>query len=95
MPRKGKQKQRFPKCNVSYRKRKQREGFLNRHDFAYARRDTVNQVGKITPNAIKNASGEIIIFLNSDVYQTPFRLLGDFCKKQLNKLKNTLVHVVL
>ena len=43
MPRKSTQKQRFPKYNASYRKRKQRGGFLNKHDFAYAERDTVNQ----------------------------------------------------
>ena len=42
-----------------YRKRTQKGGFLNRYDFAYAGRDTVNQVGKITPGLIKNASSEI------------------------------------
>ena len=26
-----------------------------------------------------------------DVYQTPFRLLGDFGKKQLTKLKNKIL----
>ena len=31
----------------------------NRHDFAYAGRDTVNQVGKIASGLIKNASSEI------------------------------------
>ena len=34
-------------------------GALNRYDFAYAGRDTVNQVGKIAPGLIKNASAEI------------------------------------
>ena len=34
-------------------------GALNRYDFAYAGRDTVNQVGKIAPGLIKNASTEI------------------------------------
>ena len=34
-------------------------GFLNRYDFAYAGRDTVNQVGKIAPGIINKASGEI------------------------------------
>ena len=29
--------------------RRQTGGFLNRYDFAYAGRDTVNQVGKIAP----------------------------------------------
>ena len=32
---------------------KQTGGFLSRYDFAYAGRDTVNQVGKIAPNIIK------------------------------------------
>ena len=39
--------------------RKQRDGFLNRYDFAYADRDSVNQVGKIAPGLIKNDSSEI------------------------------------
>ena len=34
-------------------------GFLNRYDLAYAGRDTVNQVGKIAPNIIKNATNDI------------------------------------
>ena len=33
--------------------------FLNRYDFAYAGRDTVNQLGKIAPGVIKIASGQI------------------------------------
>ena len=40
-------------------KRKQRGGFLNRFDFTYAVRDTVNQLGKIAPGLIKNAGSEI------------------------------------
>ena len=39
--------------------RRQIIGFLNRYDFAYAGRDTVNQVGKIAPGIINKASGEI------------------------------------
>ena len=42
-----------------YRKRTQSGGFLNRYDFAYAGRDTVNQAGKTAPGLIKNASWEI------------------------------------
>ena len=34
-------------------------GFSNRYDFAYAGRDTVNQVGKIAPDIINKAAGEI------------------------------------
>ena len=40
-------------------KKRQRGGFLNCYDFAYAGRDTVNQVGKITPKIINQATGEI------------------------------------
>ena len=42
-----------------YRKRTQSGGFLNRCDFAYIGRDTINQTGKIAPGLIKNASSEI------------------------------------
>ena len=36
----------------SRKKKRQTGGFLNRYDFAYAGRDTVNQVGKIAPKII-------------------------------------------
>ena len=39
--------------------KRQTGGFLNCYDFAYAGRDTVNQVDKIAPNTIKNASDNI------------------------------------
>ena len=41
------------------KRRKQTGGFLSRYDFAYAGRDTVNQVGKIALNIIKNATNPI------------------------------------
>ena len=50
-------KQRRPRRK--YQKRKQRSGFLNRYDFAYAIRSAVNQVGKIAPGLIYNASSKI------------------------------------
>ena len=34
-------------------------GFLNRFDFAYVGRDVVNQVGKVAPKMITQATGEI------------------------------------
>ena len=34
-------------------------GFLNRYDVAYAGRDVVNQVGKVAPKMITQATGEI------------------------------------
>ena len=110
-------RQRKNKPRQKYRKRTQRGGLLNRYDFAYAGRDTVNQVTKIAPGMIKNTGSKInnvaqqrlnqIISLGGkemervfpgilrvaieDVYQTPFRLLGNFRKKQLNKLKNKML----
>ena len=47
------------KSRRKYQKRTQRGGFLNWYDFAYTGRDTDNQVGKIAPGLIKNASSEI------------------------------------
>ena len=41
------------------KRRRQRGKFLNSYDFAYAGRDTVNQVGKIAPGIIKQATGQI------------------------------------
>ena len=38
---------------------RQTGGFLNRYDFAYAGRDVVNQAGKVAPNLINQATGEI------------------------------------
>ena len=111
-------RQRKSSSRQKYQKRTQRGGFLNRYDFAYAGRDTVNQVGKIAPGLIKNDSNEIsnvaqqrinqIISQGGkevqrvipkilrgaieDVYQIPFRLLGNFRKQQLNKLKSKILH---
>ena len=91
---------------------------MNRYEFAYAGRDTVNQAAKVAPGVIKNASNEInnaekqridqIISQDGkeiervlpkvlrgaikDVYQTPFRLLGNFGKHQLNKLKRKILN---
>ena len=39
--------------------RRQIGGFLNMYDFAYAGRDTINQVGKIAPEIINQATGQI------------------------------------
>ena len=41
------------------KRRRQTNGFFNRYDFAYAGRDTVNQLGKIAPGIINQATGEI------------------------------------
>ena len=98
------------------RNRRQPRGFLNRYDFAYAERDTVNQLGKIAPGIIKNASGQIdeiakkrieqiikqggaevqrvtakiIRGALEELYSTPFRMLGNFGEKQVQKIKRQL-----
>ena len=41
------------------RSRLQTGGFLNRYGFAYAGRDVVNQVGKVAPKMITQATAEI------------------------------------
>ena len=98
--------------NTGKRKRRisqrQTSGFLNLYDFAYAVRDTVNQVGKIASGIINKATSDINkiaqqridqairtegaeiervapkIFRGviEEVYNTPFRLLGNLGKKQ-------------
>ena len=103
---------------VYWKWKRQTGGFLNRYEFAYAGRDTVNQAAKVVPGVIKNASNEInnvekqridqIISQDGeeiervlpkvlrgaikDVYQTPFRLLGNSGKQQLNKLKRKILN---
>ena len=70
----------------NYRKKKQRGGFLNRYDFAYAGRDTVSQAGKelerIGPALIKKVVEEL--------YQTPFILLETAGKKKYNLIKKNV-----
>ena len=50
-------------------KKCQKGGFLNRNDFAYVGRDTVNQVGKTAPSIIKQATGKIDNIMQSRVNQ--------------------------
>ena len=45
--------------NTLKKKSRCQTGFLNRYDFAYTGRDTVNQVGKVAPKIIRQATGEI------------------------------------
>lgn len=52
------QRQKRVKKQTKYH-RKQRDRFSNRYDSAYVGRDTVNQMAKIVPGLIKNASSEI------------------------------------
>ena len=39
--------------------RRRIDSFLNRYDFSYAGRDTVNQAAKVAPSIIKDATNEI------------------------------------
>ena len=113
-----KRKRQKRKRRVISRKRKRQTGdFLNRYDFVYAGRDTVNQAAKVAPSIIQGATNDInniakqrldqIISQGGkeveyvlpkvlrgpieDVYQTPFRLLENFGKQQLNKLKRKIL----
>ena len=48
------------KIKVTCQKTKRQAGrFLNRYDFAYAGRDTVNQATEAAPNNIKSATNKI------------------------------------
>ena len=48
------------KRRVTYQNwKRQRGDFLNRHDFAYAGTDTVNQAAKVAPGIIKGATNDI------------------------------------
>ena len=55
-----KRKRQKRKRRVVYQKWKRQTGdFLNRYDFAYAGRDTVNQAAKVAPGIIKGATNGI------------------------------------
>ena len=58
------------KTGKSTLRRKQVGRFLNRYDFAYAGRDTVNQVGKITPGIINKATSDINKITQQRIDQT-------------------------
>ena len=101
----------------SQKQNRQLRGSLNRYGFAYARRDKVNEVAKVTSDVIKAARSDInniaekrtnqIISkegkeiehvlskiqcgATEDVYQTPFRLLGEFGKKKFNSFKTKIL----
>ena len=51
-------KQRLKTKQKVHRKR-QTGGFLNRYDFAYARRDVVNQAAKVAPGVMKGATKDV------------------------------------
>ena len=74
------------------KRRKQTGGFLSRYDFAYAGRDTVNQVQVIKTGGteIERIAPKIIRGAIEEVYKTPFRLLGNLDKKQFQKIKRRL-----
>ena len=51
-------------------KTKTNRGFFNRYDFAYAGTDTVNQLGKVAPGVIKEASSQINNIAQQRIQQT-------------------------
>ena len=69
----------MPRDSTSKRRRRlrqkirQSEGFLNRYDFAYAGRDTINQALKIlnssAPALVQNLSGELNKILEERIAQ--------------------------
>ena len=105
-------------ATLSWKKKRQLGGFLNRYGLGYAGRDTVNQAAKFAPGVMKNAGNEIKNIAKErinqiiaqgrkeaervlpkilrraieDVYQTPFRLLKNFGRQQLNKLKRKILN---
>ena len=117
MYRKRKRQKRKRKV-VSRKWKRQTRDFLNRYDFAYTGRDTVNQAAKVAPDIIKGVTNDINNITKQridqiisqgrkkierilpkvlrgaieDVYQTPFRLLINFGKQQLNKLKRKILN---
>ena len=63
----------------------QKGGFLNRYDFPNAGRETVNQVGKIAPGIIKQATGEIDKIAQNRINQI-IRCGGSEIKRVLPKI---------
>ena len=55
VPIKKKNKTKEKAC-CSYKRKRQLGGFLDRHDFTYAGRNTVNQVEKVAPKSTFNLS---------------------------------------
>ena len=55
----AKQKQKKDKKSDTLKNKKADRQLLNRYDFAYAGRVTVNQAAKVTPGIIKGATNEI------------------------------------
>ena len=57
---KKKRKKYYQNCGTLGRKRKRQwGGFLSRYNFAYAGRDSVNQLAKVAPGVIKQAGNNI------------------------------------
>ena len=75
------------------RNKQQRRGFLNRYNFTYAGRDTVNQVGKIAPGLIKNASSEIKNISQQQINQI-IRQGGQEIERILSKIQSVAIEDV-
>ena len=61
------------KTKEKQKKRTQSGSFLNRYEFAYAGREKVNQLGKVTPSVKKIASSEINSITGHRINQKPGR----------------------
>ena len=70
---------------IRNRRRRQSGGFLNRYDFAYPGKDTINQAAKHL-----NSSAGLIRGAIEELYKTPFRLLGNLGRKKYKDLKKCI-----
>ena len=55
----AKTRTKYRKNCTSRKHKKQYGGFLNRYDFAYAGRGTINEAAKVAPGVIKAAKNDI------------------------------------
>ena len=75
------------------RRQRQTGGFLNRYDFAYAGRDTVNQAGEIAPAIIKQATQQIDKISQDRINQV-IRLVGAEIERVLPKILHRAIEDV-
>ena len=78
------------KVNMQGIEKRQSSDFLNRYDFAHASRDTVNRVGKIALEIIKNASSEI----NNIAWQRINQVISHGVKEIQRVLPNILCSAI-
>ena len=95
------------KCPTTGRKGKHQYGvLLSRYNLAYVGKDTVNQAAKVThprpppspppthttgERELESVLPKILCGAIEDVYQTPFRMLGNLGKKAFNDIKRKIL----